>query len=117
MHPNRTNHLFQPVVKITNYLQILNARKPFPLPETITSATNREIPQSVLIGKVPIGTESVPVLGPKFQLHPPKPNTVELLRQDGLLVLQYLDWVKLQMLMFVLVIVNLTLVIGMSISK
>ena len=48
----------------------------------------------VLIGKVLDGTESAQVLAPRFQLHPPKMITVELLLLDGSAEVLHQDWVK-----------------------
>ena len=66
------------------------------------SVTDLEGLKPVLIGRVLVGTELVPTLGPKFQHRPPKKVTVELFFLDGSKKLQCLDWVKQLMLKFVL---------------
>ena len=82
------------VAKITSGSTTQNARQPTPLHQENGSVTNLDRVTLLLIGKALDGTESVPVLGPRFQHHPPKKITVELLLLDGSVEVLHQDWVK-----------------------
>ena len=79
-----------------------------PLNQENTSVTNLDTVtpvESVLIGKVSIGTELIQELGPRSQHHPPKRSIVELGLLDGFKDLLLLGWVKQLKAMFVLLAV------------
>ena len=78
--------------------------------------TNLDRVTLLLIGKALDGTESVPVLGPRFQHHPPKIGIVELLQLDGLVEHLYQASVKLLVLKHVLVGI-VVIAIGVPLSR
>ena len=79
---------------ITKFSTTQSGRKPTPLHQDNTSVTNLDRVTLLLIGKALDGTESVPVLGPRFQHAPPKKSTVELMVLDGSSEVLHQDWVK-----------------------